>query len=164
MQRTGIFYGSSTGDTEFVAKELQKSFGSESATVHNIIAVDPDDFKQYDLIILGTSTWREAGLQYDWDFFLDLLDEVDLSKKRVAIYGLGDQKNYPANFADAMRVLYDKVVEKGATVIGAWPSEGYRFEASKALIDGKFLGLVIDELNQHNLTATRIEQWVKSLG
>lgn len=163
MQSTGIFYGSSTGDTEFVAKEIQKAIGADKASVHNIIAVEPADFSKFELIILGTSTWREAGLQYDWDFFLDLLDEVDFSSKKVAIYGLGDQKNYPAHFADAMRVLYDKVIERGASVVGAWPVDGYRFEASKAVIDGKFLGLVIDELNQHSLTASRIEEWVKGL-
>lgn len=163
MSKIGIFFGSSTGDTEFVAKELQKVLGGDVATIHNIIAVEPEDFGKYDLVILGTSTWREAGLQYDWDFFLELLDEVDFKDKKVAIYGLGDQKNYPAHFADAMRILYDKVLELGAVVVGAWPTEGYRFEDSKAVVDGQFLGLIIDETNQHNLTASRIEVWAKML-
>jgi len=163
MSKIGIFFGSSTGDTEFVAKELQKVMGSDVATIHNIIAVEPEAFNKYDLVILGTSTWREAGLQYDWDFFLELLDQVDFKGKKVAIYGLGDQRNYPAHFADAMRILYDKALERGAKVVGAWPTEGYRFEASKAVVDGQFLGLVIDETNQHNLTASRIEAWAKML-
>jgi flavodoxin I len=57
-------------------------------------------------------------------------------------------------------IIHDRIKDKGITVVGQWPTEGYNFEASKGVVDGKFLGLVIDEDNQKDLTAGRIEKWV----
>lgn len=163
MKKIGIFYGSSTGDTEFVARELVRAFGEENAKAYNIIAVGAADLEAYDNIILGTSTWRDAGLQYDWEFYIDLLDEVDFSGKKVAFFGLGDQENYPENFVDAMAELYKKVVDNNGTPLGTWPVDTYNFKASKAVVDGRFIGLVIDELNQRDLSMQRISEWAEQL-
>jgi flavodoxin I len=64
---------------------------------------------------------------------------------------------------DAPGIIYERIKEKGATFVGAWPTDGYNFEASKAVINGKFLGLAIDEDNQKDLTAGRIEKWAAQL-
>jgi flavodoxin I len=50
-----------------------------------------------------------------------------------------------------------------AKVIGFTSSEGYYHDASKAQIDDKFVGLVIDEDNQSDLTDERIENWVNEI-
>ncbi|MCO6062464.1 flavodoxin domain-containing protein, partial [Pseudomonas sp. MOB-449] len=85
---------------------------------------------------IGTPTLGDGelpGLSADcenesWEEFLPKLEGVDLSGKTVAIFGLGDQVGYPKEFLNAMGILYDFVVERGATVVGAWPTEGYEFE------------------------------------
>ena len=51
--------------------------------------------------------------------------------------------------------------EQGAEMVGYWPVDGYKFDASKALnADGSmFVGLAIDEDCQHGETAERVEKW-----
>jgi flavodoxin I len=42
----------------------------------------------------------------------------------------------------------------------AWPTDGYEFDESKAVVDGKFVGLVLDDYNEPNKTDDRIKAWV----
>jgi flavodoxin I len=44
-----------------------------------------------------------------------------------------------------------------------WPTDGYDFKKSKAVRDGKFLGLVIDVENQDHLSDKRVKAWVAQL-
>lgn len=49
-------------------------------------------------------------------------------------------------------------------IVGHWPTAGYHFEASKGLADDDhFVGLAIDEDRQPELTAERVEKWVKQI-
>lgn len=64
---------------------------------------------------------------------------------------------------DAMLELYQFVIDKGAKVVGAWPTDGYEFEHSESVIDGKFVGLALDLDNQSNLTEQRLNAWLKSI-
>lgn len=41
--------------------------------------------------------------------------------------------------------------------------DGYDFNESKAVVDGKFLGLAIDEDNQSDMTELRVKSWVSQL-
>ena len=51
----------------------------------------------------------------------------------------------------------------GITVVGKTSTDGYSFGGSKAVVDGEFIGLVIDENNQSNLTDERIKNWVEKV-
>jgi flavodoxin I len=46
-------------------------------------------------------------------------------------------------------------------VIGAWSPDEYDLIASKALVDGNFVGLVLDQENQKMSTDTRVDTWLK---
>ena len=46
---------------------------------------------------------------------------------------------------------------------GGTSTEGYTFESSRALRDGQFVGLVIDQENQARLTKSRIKDWVTDI-
>jgi len=106
--------------------------------------------------MFGIPTWYYGEAQADWDDFFPELEEIDFTNKLVAIFGCGDQEDYAEYFLDAMGTLRDIVEAKGAIVIGNWPTAGYEFEASKALVDDKhFVGLGIDEDRQPELTAER---------
>ena len=58
----------------------------------------------------------------------------------------------------------DIVEAKGGMILGEWPTEGYEFEASKALTDeNHFVGLCIDEDRQPELTDQRVSTWVNQI-
>ena len=63
-----------------------------------------------------------------------------------------------------MEPLRDIVESKGAIVVGNWSTDGYEFEASKALVDeNTFIGLCIDEDRQSELTEARVDKWLAQL-
>jgi len=164
MKKTGIFYGSSSGETEYVAKQIQKELGGENkAEVINIVMASQEDLQKFDNLIFGTSTWREARMQYDWEFYQNLLDETDFSGKKIALFGTGDQVNYPDNFVDAMKILYDKVKENSGEIVGAVATDDYRFNKSKAIVNKKFVGLPVDETNEYQKTPERVKKWCETL-
>ena len=157
-----LFYGSTTGNTEAVADIINEKFGPNLA-VENIENIEPETILDYDFIIFGISTWNVGELESNWEDFFPNLDELDFTGKIVSIYGLGDQINYGDTYLDAMGILYDKLVEKGATIIGKTSTEGYDFYESYAVRKGMFVGLALDEDNQPDKTEERIEKWVSQL-
>ena len=158
----GIFYGSSTGSTEKVANLICNAFGQERCMVINVEDASKADLNKFPYLVLGTPTWEIGEMQEDWLDFIDEVKKADLKKKKIAIFGLGDQEASSDSFADGAGRLYDEVADK-ATIIGAWPTDGYEFAASMAVKDGKFVGLIIDEDNQKDKTLERVNAWVEIL-
>lgn len=159
--KTAIFYGSTNGNTADAALKIQKRLNTDIFDVGKL--KNGDDLAKYDLLILGTSTWYDGDLQDDWDSFMSHLTSADLGGKIVALFGLGDQEGYGSDYVSGMRLIYDKVLEKGAKVIGAWDDTGYSYESSASIIDGKFVGLALDEDNQSELSDGRIALWCDQL-
>ncbi len=62
-----------------------------------------------------------------------------------------------------MGILEEKISQRGGKTVGYWPTEGYDFENSRALKNGKFVGLALDEGSQSDLTDERIKTWVAQL-
>jgi flavodoxin I len=62
-----------------------------------------------------------------------------------------------------MFFLYEQFEECGATLVGAWDTEGYDFQKSRAVVDDRFVGLALDQDNQKELTPVRLETWLKNL-
>ncbi len=161
MAQIGLFFGSDEGNTERVAYRIQKRFGEDVVDVRDIADVTQLDFANYDKIILGIPTWDFGQIQSDWEEFWDDIAAVDFSGKQVALFGLGDQFGYGDYFLDAMGMLHDVIIQSGPEIVGQWSTEGYEFEASKAEIPGAgmFVGLALDEDQQENLTAGRLNRW-----
>jgi flavodoxin I len=159
--KTAIFYGSSLGNTHFVAEKIQEAWpGAECSSV---IDLRSEDILKYDFIILGTSTWGVGNLQDDFELFVDLLLSLDLKDKTFALFGCGDQHTYPDTFCNGMGKLYHLLVAKKWKVIGDWSTEGYDFSESEAVIDDRFIGLALDEDNEPDMSDIRIKQWVLQL-
>jgi len=93
-------------------------------------------------------TWNVGELQDDWEIVLPAMETLNFSGKQIAIFGVGDAEDYPDNFLDAVGMLGEALRSGGAALVGFWPTDGYDFEESKALEDGHFMGLGIDEINQ----------------
>lgn len=167
--KIGLFYGSSTCYTEMAAEKIRDCinslYGDELVALHNI-ADDPVSLMtDYHYLILGIPTWDYGELQEDWEANWDAIDDLDLSRCKVAIYGLGDQIGYPEWFQDALGYLWAKVVNIGATSVGVWPNQGYQFDQSQALTADKqfFVGLALDDENQFDLTDAYIDQWSRQI-
>lgn len=160
--KIGIFYGSSTGQTEYIAEKLHRLFGDENSDLINVDNATKEDLDRYPYLVFGTPTWGFGDMQDDWWDFISELESADLKGKKIALFGLGDQDTYPQSFADGVGVLYGKIKEK-ATVVGEWPTNGYLFEESDAVVKKKFVGLILDQENQASKTDERLEKWVAIL-
>ncbi|QKF81276.1 flavodoxin [Halarcobacter ebronensis] len=156
-----IFYASSTGNTEQVAKTIKKNL--EGFELVDIASSGISKMNECDSIIIGASTWGEGDLQDDWEDCFEELKEMDFSGKTVALFGLGDQDNYYDEFVNALGTLYEVVKNNGANIIGFTSTDGYEFEESTAVVDSQFVGLVIDEDNQSELTKQRVEDWCNQI-
>lgn len=160
MTKVGLFFGSTTGNTETAAEMIQAELGGDSVvTSYNIADAEDSDFSEYECLIIASSTWDTGELQADWDGFFEDLDGIDFSGKKVAYFGVGDQIGYGENFQDAMGILEEKISSLGGTTVGLWSTDGYEHESSKAEKNGKFVGLALDEDNQSEMTESRIKAW-----
>lgn len=164
MAKIALFFGTQTGNTQTEAEIIQKEFGGkEVVSLYDISKAEPSDFDEYSYIIVGCPTWNIGELQSDWEDFYDELENVNFSSKKVAYFGAGDQVGYPDSFQDAMGILEERISELGGETVGYWPTDGYEFNESKGVRDGKFVGLALDEDNQSDLTDKRIKDWVSKL-
>lgn len=162
MTKTGIFYGSATGNTEEVARMIARQLGVDDADIHNVASTAPSVVAPYTTLILGSSTWGSGDLEDDWFDFLDGLDALDLHGKNVALFGCGDE-TMTDTFCSAVGTIYKKLQPTGARFIGAFNTEGYTFEHSDAIVDGRAVGLLLDQMNHPDLTAGRVEEWCKQI-
>ncbi len=167
-----IFYGSTTCYTEMTAEKLKVLLESDpalptnsSVSLHNIKQQPLQRMQDYDVLILGISTWDFGELQEDWEAHWDDIADVNLDGKIVAIFGMGDQIGYTEWFVDAMGMLSDAIAGQNCQRIGFWSTEGYQFEKSKAVTpDGEwFVGLALDEENQYDQTDNRLLGWTAQI-
>ena len=164
MQKTAIIYSFNTLKTSKIAKRISDAFGKNAGVeLVNVEEVSPEQILQYDNLICGTATWFDGELPNHWDEFIPELEEMDLSGKKVAIFGLGDQKGYPENFLDGMGILGEILEAQGATMVGFISTEGYTYESSRAERGDQFIGLGIDFENQGSEIKDRVNNWVEKL-
>ncbi len=160
MSKIAILYGSSTGNTESVAKQLAEKLGAD---VFDVVDNPTEKLGEYNNLIFGTSTWGIGDLQDDWEAFIEEVENADLTGKTVAIYGLGDSDSYPDSFVDGIGTIYNAVKGKGCKLVGFTDTAGYEYDSSTGEVDGKFVGLPLDEENQGDLTESRIDKWVEQI-
>lgn len=161
MSKTIVVYGSTTGTCEGIAQTLGEKLGADVINVSDLTA---DELSSADNLVLGTSTWGAGELQDDWYDGVSLVKLADLSGKKVAIFGCGDSASYSDTFCGGMKEIYDAAVAAGATVVGAVSTDGYTFDDSDAAVDGQFVGLALDDINESDKTEERIDAWIPILG
>ncbi len=163
MKKIGLFYGTSTPKTAAIAQKIQEAFGQADLDIVPIESAWKEEFLTYNYLIVGTSTWFDGELPTYWDEVMPELTALELQDKKVAIFGLGDQVNYPDNFVDGIGVLAEAFETAGAKLVGLTSPEGYTFNQSHALKDCKLQGLALDIENQSDQTEKRIKDWVAQL-
>ena len=141
MSKTIVVYGSSTGTCEAIAQTIGEKLG---ANVINVSDLTANDVKEADNLILGTSTWGSGEMQDDWYDGVKVLKEAGLS---------------------GMKELYDAAEAAGATMVGNdVATDGYTYDDSDSVVDGHFIGLALDDVNEDDQTEARIDAWIPTLG
>lgn len=163
MNKTAIIYSFNTKKTGKVAERIKEVFNDDQVEMVNAELIDEELFMSFDQIIMGVATWFDGELPNFWDEFVPALEDLDLSKKKIALYGLGDQKGYPENFLDGVGIMAEILEARGANLVGFTSVEGYEFESSRALRGEQFTGLAIDYENQGSMNKERIAAWVDQL-
>ncbi len=158
--KTAVFFGSTTGNTEAAAEAIAEKIGAD---IFNVADAPREKISDYQMLIFGTSTWGIGDLQDDWEGFIADLEEAGLEGKEVALFGLGDADSYPESFVDGMGTIYRVIKDKGCSLVGFTDTADYSYESSSAEVDGRFVGLVLDEDNESDKTQERIENWVEDI-
>lgn len=163
MKKIGLFYGGATAKTAVVALKIQEAFAENEVVLIPIEGATRKEFESFDNIIAGTSTWFDGELPTYWDEFLPEIESIDMTGKKVALFGLGDQERYPDNFVDGIGILAEAFTKSNAELVGFVPVSDYQFTQSRAVKEGHFLGLALDVENQSEQTEERILKWVAEL-
>lgn len=163
MNKTAIIYSFNTKKTGKIATQIQEGFNDPAIEMVNAEEITQDLFLSYDQIIMGVPTWFDGELPNYWDEFVPALEDMDLKGKKIALYGLGDQKGYAENFLDGVGIMARILEAQGATLIGFTSTEGYEFESSRALQNNQFMGLAIDYENQGSMNKQRVAAWIEQL-
>lgn len=168
MEKIAIFFGPLNGSVHRIAKLVASKIGNDKVDLIHIAEASAGDLEKYSRIIFGISTigkdtWQQKFDNNDWSKFFPVVTSFDFTGKRVAIFGLGDHITYAYHFVDSMGLLGKAVKKQGGLLFGATSTEDYTFQDSEAIVDGKFIGLPIDEDFEPELTDGRITVWLDSL-
>lgn len=163
MKNICVIYGSSTGTCQGLAEKIGQQLGVQDDGMIDVQNMSADVVNKYDVLILGTSTWGAGEMQDDWYDGVKVLKQAGLQGKAVAVFGCGDSESYSDTFCGGMAELYNAAKDAGATMMGEVATDGYNFDDSEAVVDGKFVGLALDEVNEDDKTDSRIEAWVEEL-
>jgi len=162
----GLYYSTTTGNTETVAGYIGAALGIEA---EDIGSAEDDAILAHDAIVVGAPTWHTGADEQrsgtSWDEWLyDNLPNLDFTGKKVAIFGVGDSGSYSDNFCDATGELYECFTKQGAEIIGSTSADdGFDYTESKGVVDGKFVGQVFDEDNYYDASEERATAWVEQL-
>jgi flavodoxin I len=168
MSKIAIFFGPLDGSVHRVANKIRDAIGQDKVVMVPVKDATVADLEKYDKIIFGLSTvgsetWHATYSNPDWAVFLPDIGKTRYEGKTVAIFGLGDHITYAATFVDHIALLGNDLIAHGATLVGQVPPDGYEFDGSKAFVDGKFMGLPVDEDFEPELTDERVQRWVEQL-
>lgn len=158
MKKIGIFYGSTTGTTKEVAEQIADCLDVDEADVHDVASTAPSAVGDYDVLVIGASTWGAGDLQDDMATFLDGVQSLDLRGKEVAIFGCGDD-SMRDTFCNSVGEIYHKLHATHPDFIGPFNNEGFEYNHSESDVKGMIVGLCIDNVNHADETLSRIREW-----
>ena len=139
MSKALIVYGSTTGNTESAAEVIEKVLKENGieTNLKSVVTASVSDLKEdYDLILLGSSTWGddEIELQADFAEFYEAMDGIALDDKKVAVFGCGDSSY--TYFCGAVDAIEEKVRKIGGiTIVDPLKIDGDPDDADEEIAD-----------------------------
>lgn len=162
MKKIGIFYGSTTGATLTVVEEIANALKVNPADIHDVALTPPSAVDDYDVVILGASTWGDGDLQADMADFIDGLSALDLEDKLVAIFGCGDD-TMADTFCDSVGEIYHRLHDTKAMFFAPFNNDDYTYRHSDSDVSGISVGLCIDNVNHADATSSRVKAWTAEI-
>ena len=101
----GLFFGSTTANSERIAEILWDRLYEYGCDIHDIRTVY--NMQDYVRLVLVIPTWDFGEWQEDWENILKDVGQINWSNKTVALVGLGDQIGYSEYYQDCMGMMYD---------------------------------------------------------
>lgn len=165
LKAVGIFYAPAGGSVHKIARQLKQKIMDYQPEMFCIADIAAEKLLDYHNLILvcsslGRNTW-EMEQKDKWSVFIPQMRKINLNGRKVAIVGLGDHVTYPNNFVDGIGFLADVVTDIKGILVGQTSTVDYVFDDSKALRDGKFAGLPLDEDFESEKTDERIDDWLE---
>ncbi len=114
-----IAYSTLTGNTETVAEWVKERLAQAGHHVKLEEAgnIFPEALQPYDLVVLGSPTYWDGDVTDDFIPFLERMEDVDLTTKKAAVFGLGDSFSYPDEFARSVEILEKNLTRNGANLV-----------------------------------------------
>jgi flavodoxin I len=159
MKKIGLFYGTTGGRTAGVVDEFEFNLRDKAEIFNVEDGIEKMD--QFENLILITPSYGFGELEAHWETVIDEFKKIDFTGKKVGLVGLGSQTTFGESFVGALEILYNIVIKNGGEIVGLTSTDGYSFEECEAMVDGKFMGLVLDEENQDDMTPDRIYEWLE---
>ncbi len=127
MAKALVVYGSTTGNTEYVAGVAERALGKSMEGVTKIDASSASAkglCDGYDLILFGCSTWGDDSIELQDDFIplFENFAAINAKDKNVAVFGCGDSSY--SFFCGAVDAIEKRLEELGANVIDTLKIDG----------------------------------------
>lgn len=122
-----ILFGTTSGNTAYLSKFIENGLRTAGyeVTRKNVKEAEVSELAQYDLVVLGSSTWdgpKQEGLsmreqaahvqgrlQVDMRAFVEKMDGMDLQQKPMAVWGVGHTSyTYTCNAAHLLEEAVTK--------------------------------------------------------
>lgn len=127
MSSALIVYGSTTGNTEYIANLAGRVLSDEgfTVTVSNAADVQANGLcKGHDLVLFGCSTWGDDSIELQDDFvpLFDEFEAIQAKGKKVAVFGCGDSSY--TYFCGAVDAINQRLEGLGARVVDTLKIDG----------------------------------------
>lgn len=119
MPKILCIFGTTGGNTELVIDKISEVLLSKGHTVEAKRAEQSSvkDLEGRNLIILASPTYGHGELQYLFEPFADELKKTDLSGKKFAVIGLGDQRYEKEYLLESAKTLETLVKKQGGQLV-----------------------------------------------
>lgn len=122
-----IVYGSTTGNTEYVAGVAERVLQNAGLSVKKM---DASEAKAaglcdgFDLVLFGCSTWGEDSIELQDDFIplFDEFEKMNAKGKKTAVFGCGDSSY--TYFCGAVDAIEQRLESLGADVLDTLKIDG----------------------------------------
>lgn len=158
MKKIGIFYGTTTGTTKDIAEMIGSELNVAENDIHDVATTSPSTVGDYDVLLIGASTWGDGDLQADMATWLDGVGALDLRGKEVAIFGCGDD-SMSETFCNGVGEIYHRLHDAHPEFIAPFNNDGYEYSHSESDVKGMIVGLCIDNINHPDETPSRVREW-----
>ncbi len=128
-----IVYATYSSGTQIAAQFLASVLKEQhnDVVIKTADQIEPDEFKLYDLVVLGSPSWKVSGEEgQPHQFFVSLIKKmqgVTLDGKKFAVFGLGHSAHYK-DFCGAVNHLEEAIRKtKGALALESLKIDAFYF-------------------------------------